>query len=76
LLIAVEHFVIQATVPVGVAVFTCTCGAARLEYDLKRSAPEAWAVLEDGSHLCPHCAGSKPEKEAATPQQAPGSRRA
>ena len=51
----VEYLVSYATVPCGIAVFRCGCGAASVEFDLKRAAPDGWVVREDGSHLCPRC---------------------
>jgi hypothetical protein len=61
-----EFYVNQATVPLGVALFSCTCGATQVECDLHHgSAPEGWSIAADGSVRCPHCAGSsgdpKPE---------------
>ena len=58
-----EFFVNQATVPFGVAVFTCACGATRLQYDLKRSSPSGWSTAADGSDHCPHCASLRSDSE-------------
>jgi hypothetical protein len=52
-----EFYVNQASVPLGVAVFSCSCGATQVEYGLDR--PNGWSTATDGSDLCPHCAGTK-----------------
>jgi hypothetical protein len=61
-----EYYVNQAGVPLGVAVFICTCGAKRVVCDLHPgSAPDGWTVSADGPTLCPRCAtaneSGKPE---------------
>ena len=65
-LIATEYYVNQASVPLGVAVFVCACGAKRVECEPHHgSAPEGWSVSADGTTLCPRCAtageSGKPE---------------
>jgi hypothetical protein len=52
-----DYYVNQASVPLGVAVFVCSCGATRVECDLSASgAPVGWSIAADGSDLCPRCA--------------------
>jgi hypothetical protein len=64
---ATEYYVNQAAVPLGVALFTCNCGATQVECDLRRgSPPDGWSIAADGSARCPHCAGSN-ESEKAEP---------
>jgi hypothetical protein len=66
-LIATEYYVNQATVPVGVALFACSCGATHVECDLHGgTAPEGWWVAADGSARCPRCAGSDESSERQT----------
>jgi hypothetical protein len=55
---ATEYYVNQATVPHGVALFACTCGATQVECDLSHGAPDGWSIAADGSTRCPHCASS------------------
>jgi hypothetical protein len=52
-----EVYVNQATVPLGVAVFICACGATRVHYDLTHD-PSGWSTAADGSDRCPRCASS------------------
>jgi hypothetical protein len=52
-----EFYVNQATVPLGVAVFSCACGATRVELGLER--PNGWSTAADGSDLCQRCADAK-----------------
>src|SRR5262249_42178094 len=52
-----EVYVNQTSVPLSVAVFTCACGARRIQYDLKRNSPSGWSTAADGSDRCPRCAG-------------------
>jgi hypothetical protein len=63
--IATEYYVNQATVPLGVALYVCACGARQVECDLSHDTPDGWAIAADGSCLCPRCASSnetrKPE---------------
>ena len=63
--IASEYYVNQATVPLGVALFVCACGARQVECDLSHGAPDGWAIAADGSCLCPRCASSN---EARKPE--------
>jgi hypothetical protein len=59
-----EFYVNQATVPLGVAVFSCACGATQIECGLER--PSGWSTAADGSDCCPHCASSnQPEDDQA-----------
>ena len=64
--IATEYYVNQATVPLGVALFVCACGAKQVECDLNHGAPDGWATAADGACLCPRCASAneprKPER--------------
>jgi hypothetical protein len=61
-----EFYVNQATVPLGVAVFTCACGATRVQHDLERS-PNGWSAAADGSDRCPHCASSERTPKSGRP---------
>jgi hypothetical protein len=63
-----EFYVNQATVPLGVAVFSCACGATRVQYDLKRSSPSGWSTAADGSDRCPHCESSESGSEIGQAQ--------
>jgi hypothetical protein len=59
-----EYYVSQATVPIGVALFACACGATRVECDLDPGrAPEGWSIAADGSARCPRCARSNETEE-------------
>jgi hypothetical protein len=53
---ATEYFVNQASVPLGVALFACSCGATQVQSDLSHNRPpEGWSTAPDGSARCPHC---------------------
>ena len=52
-----EYYVNQATIPLGIAVFTCRCGGTRVQYDLD-AAPTGWTTAADGSDRCPRCASA------------------
>ena len=59
---ATEYFVNQASVPLGVALFACSCGATQVQPDLARNTPpEGWSTEPDGSTRCPHCARASEE---------------
>ena len=63
-----EFYVNQATVPLGVAVFSCACGATRIEYGVE--CPSGWSTNADGSDLCPRCAGAR-DADRAAPAETP-----
>jgi len=52
-----EFYVNQATIPLGVAVFTCSCGGTRVQYDLD-TIPSGWTTAPDGTDRCPRCANA------------------
>jgi hypothetical protein len=53
--VTAEYVVIPAPFPCSAGLFSCSCGATAVEYDLKRVAPEGWSTAEDGSCRCPRC---------------------
>lgn len=55
---AVQYGVLSAFVPCSVALFTCSCGASKVEADIRREVPDGWSTLEL-SHLCPRCSGDE-----------------
>jgi hypothetical protein len=59
-----EFYVNQATVPLGITVFTCACGATKVRPDLKRNVPSGWSTAADGSDRCPRCASSDRASES------------
>lgn len=64
-----EYFVIPASFPCSVALFSCSCGAKTLEYEVERVAPTGWVTTEDGELRCPVCA----ERDSGrTPDELPG----
>jgi len=60
-----EFYVNQATVPLGIAVFSCACGAVQVECGLER--PSGWSTAADGSDSCPHCVSSNQPEGAERP---------
>jgi hypothetical protein len=50
-----EYIVTPAPVPCSVAVFSCSCGAEAVEFDLKLVVPTGWSTADDGSARCPKC---------------------
>ena len=46
--VTVNDGVLHASVPCGVAMFTCTCGASAVEYDLNRGVPDRWVAADAG----------------------------
>jgi hypothetical protein len=50
-----DYFVTSAPFPCSIALFSCSCGARAVEYDLKQGAPAAWTTAQDGSQRCPAC---------------------
>jgi hypothetical protein len=54
--------VFYGTVPCSFALYTCLCGAAVVEDDLERGAPDGWRAAGNDVHLCPRCARTRDEE--------------
>jgi hypothetical protein len=67
-----EFYVNQATIPLGIAVFSCECGATQVQYGVE--VPSGWLAAAGGSDRCPRCAGSKrPDDRPADLEEPHGS---
>src|SRR5512132_409292 len=58
-----DYFVTPAPIPSSVAVFSCRCGATKVEYDATEVAPPDWSTADDGSHRCPVCTAEASTRE-------------
>jgi hypothetical protein len=54
--VTVRHGVIHASVPCSVALYTCSCGASTVEFDVRLPVPDGWSAVGNDTVLCPHCA--------------------
>ena len=64
-----EFYVNQATIPLGIAVFSCDCGATQVQYGVE--VPSGWLAAADGSDRCPRCESSKRLDDGAADLEEP-----